>query len=288
MLQSWLPVYQEMVESFIADFFDIRYGGTHDIEQTYEEALRYAVEWGGKRLRPILALLAYEEIAEKNPQDILSSIIGIELMHCFTLVHDDLPCMDNDEYRRGKLTVWKKYGEAMAVLIGDSLQTMGFELLAKSGNIHVIAEMAHTMGDRGVARGQVRDTFLRHDTLSLEELLRIHDEKTGWFIASALVIGALLADASPEKISAFRTFGILLGRAFQVKDDILDHESDCATLGKAAGKDVALGKWIVSLVGIEKSRELLMQLEHDMLALINQFRDIRFRDIVEYVIHREK
>lgn len=176
----------------------------------------------------------------------------------------------------------------MAVLIGDSLQTMGFELLARSRNVEVILEMAKAMGDMGVVRGQVRDTFLRHDTLSLEELLRIHDEKTGWFIASSLVIGALLADASPEKIEVFRTFGILLGRAFQIKDDILDHESDCATLGKAAGKDVALGKWIVSLVGIEQSRELLTQLEHDMLVLIDQFQDTRFRDIVEYVVHRVK
>ena len=196
--------------------------------------------------------------------------------------------MDNDEYRRGKLTVWKKYGEAMAVLIGDTLQTMGFELIAQSGNIAAVTEIARSMGDIGVARGQVRDTFLRHDSLSLEELLRIHDEKTGGFIASSLVIGALLAGASPEKIAAFRSFGILLGRAFQVKDDILDHDSDCATLGKEAGKDVALGKGIVSLVGIEQSREILAQLEQDMLALIDQFGDERLGDIVEYVVHRIK
>lgn len=179
MIQTWLPVYQQMVESALADFFNARYSGARDIEQTYEEALRYAVEGGGKRLRPILALLAYEHVSGGESRAILPYVIGIEFIHCFTLVHDDLPCMDNDEYRRGKLTVWKKYGEPMAVLIGDTLQTMGFEVIAQSGNVAAVTEIARAIGDIGVARGQVRDTFLRHDTLSLEELLRIHDEKTG-------------------------------------------------------------------------------------------------------------
>lgn len=110
MIQTWLPVYQQMVESALGDFFNTRYSGhTRDIEQTYEEALRYAVEGGGKRLRPILALLAYEHVSGGESRSILPYVIGIEFIHCFTLVHDDLPCMDNDEYRRGKLTVWKKY-----------------------------------------------------------------------------------------------------------------------------------------------------------------------------------
>lgn len=131
-------------------------------------------------------MIAYEYHARRDSsywitpfgKKILSTIIGIELIHCYTLVHDDLPCMDNDELRRGKPTVWKKYGEPMALLVGDSLQTVGFELLAYAGDAQVITEVAHVLGDLGVARGQVRDTFLRHDELVEAELLRIHDEKT--------------------------------------------------------------------------------------------------------------
>ena len=122
----------------------------------------------------------------------IGSLIGVEYIHAFTLVHDDLPCMDHDETRRGKPTVWKAYGETMAVLVGDTLQTMGFELLSRSGDPMVVTEIARALGDLGVARGQVRDTLLRHDTLTLDELLRLHDEKTGGFIASCLVIGAVL------------------------------------------------------------------------------------------------
>jgi farnesyl diphosphate synthase len=124
-------------------------------------------------------MLAYENIVHENlPDTLLRACIGIECIHAYTLVHDDLPCMDNDELRRGKSTVWKKYGETMAVLVGDTLQTIGFELLSESGDIRIISEIARALGDMGVARGQVRDTFLRHDTLSLDELLRLHDEKT--------------------------------------------------------------------------------------------------------------
>lgn len=286
---SWLPHYQDDINTAFAHLFASRYSAENDVEKLYEEALRYAVEWGGKRLRPILTLIAYEQISGLPASlEVMNAALGIECIHCFTLVHDDLPCMDNDELRRGKLTVWKKYGETMAVLIGDTLQTLGFELIAQSGHASIVQEIAHAVGDMGVTRWQVRDTLLRHDTLTLDELLRIHDEKTGGFIASALVSGALAAGASEEKIEAFRSFGFLLGRAFQIKDDILDHESDSETLGKTAGKDVDLGKWIVALRGIEKSREMLAQLESDMMILIQQLNDPRFSDIVEYVVRREK
>lgn len=168
--------------------------------------------------------MTYEFLSGKASDIILSSAIGIELIHAYTLVHDDLPCMDNDTLRRGKPTVWKKYGETMAILVGDTLQTTGIELLSETGDIRVVREITRSMGDLGVVRGQVRDTFLRHDTLALEELLRIHDEKTGVFIAASLVIGGYLAKASEEIIDKLRSFGMLLGRAFQIRDDILDYE----------------------------------------------------------------
>ena len=289
MIPSWLPDYQAKVDSALHDFFLARYvGGSSSIEADYEAAIRYAVEWGGKRLRPILALIAYEHVSGRDSNCILQSVLGVEFIHCFTLVHDDLPCMDNDELRRGKPTVWKQYGETMAVLVWDTLQTMGFETLAQSGNAHVVQEIAHAIGDMWVTRWQVRDTMLRHDVLTLPELLRIHDEKTGWFIASCLVIGAQLASADQQTIETFRSFGFLLGRAFQIRDDILDYEGDSEVFGKKAGKDVALGKWIVALLGIEKSRQMLSDLEQQMMALLVQINNEKFNDIVRFVVHRKR
>jgi geranylgeranyl pyrophosphate synthase len=209
------------------------------------------------------------------------------MIHCYTLVHDDLPSMDNDELRRGRPTVWKAYGEPMALLVGDSLQTLGFELLADAGDARVLREMARALGDLGVARGQVRDTFLRHDTLSLDELLRIHDEKTGVFIASCLVCGARLGGADETMVKKLRSLGILLGRAFQIQDDILDAEGTADTVGKKTGKDASLGKGIVSLMGLRESKAILATLESDMLTITRELSDPCFADITDFVVHRQ-
>ncbi len=288
-LQNWLPVYQKQVNDAIEQFFSTRYGVSEWIESTFESALRYAVEWGGKRLRPILGILVYEHIS-KHPitEDEILALVGIELIHCYTLVHDDLPCMDNDEYRRGRLTLWKVYWETMAVLVGDTLQSIGFELLARSGNPEIITEIARAIGDLGVARGQVRDTFLADYPLSQGELMRLHDEKTGGFIASSLVVGGLLADAWAEKITLLRKFGFLLGRAFQIRDDILDSEWDPVLMGKNVGKDLKAGKGIIACVGIEEAKKILQNLETEMKEIVTWWDDERLLDVVEYVVRREK
>lgn len=293
-LQSWLPTYQILAEKALKDFFDTRYTESVWVESDFEAALRYAVEWGWKRLRPILAMITYEYIAQKDVwywitesgKGLLSSIIGIELMHCYTLVHDDLPSMDNDEIRRGKPTVWKAFWEPMALLVGDALQTMSFELLANTGKSRVISELARSLWDRGVVRWQVRDTFLRHDTLSLEELLRIHDEKTWDFIAACLVIGAILGDAPESDIVQFRQFGMWLGRAFQIQDDILDVTGTVAQVWKNTGKDSNLWKWIVSLVWLYSAKEIIADIEQKLKKDIEKCSDIRFWEIIDYVIHR--
>ncbi len=288
-LQDWLPAYQKQVNDAIEQFFSTRYGVSVWIENTFESALRYAVEWGGKRLRPILGILAYEYIS-KYPitKDEIRALVGIEFIHCFTLVHDDLPCMDNDEYRRGKLTVWKEYWEAMAVLVWDTLQSIGFELLARSGKSEIITEIARAIGDLGVARGQVRDTFLANHPLSLDELMRLHDEKTGGFIASSLVVGGLLADAWAEKITLLRKFGFLLGRAFQIRDDILDSEWDSLVMGKKVGKDLEAGKGIIACIGIDQSKKILQNLESEMKEIVAWWGDERFLDVIEYVVRRDR
>jgi geranylgeranyl pyrophosphate synthase len=178
----------------------------------------------------------------KTPENIDPIVTGLEYIHCYTLVHDDLPCLDNDEYRRGKLTVWKAYSEPMALLVGDALQTIGFECLASSGNAELIREVAHALGDMGVVRGQVRDSLSVQTDLSLDELLRLHDEKTGVFIMVSLLAGVILAGGGQDEYDRFARIGKILGRAFQYKDDILDVSGTLETLGKATGKDVALGK----------------------------------------------
>ena len=294
---TWLPEYQNIIEQSIAQFFDTRYPVRLDTtELSYESAIRYAIEWWGKRLRPILAMIGYEYISGETAvfwstphgQDMLRGILWIEYIHCYTLVHDDMPSMDNDEMRRGKLTVWKTYGEPMALLVGDTLQTLGFEVLAGLRSPDVTIEMARALWDLWVVRGQVRDTFIQHNTLSLDELLRIHDEKTGGFIAASLMSGLYLGHASAADIDAFRKFGFLLGRAFQVRDDILDIEWAADTVWKKIGKDIEQGKWIVPSIGIYQSKVLLHELQSSMEEAIAWVTDMRFKDIIDFVVSREK
>jgi geranylgeranyl pyrophosphate synthase len=294
-ISNWLPTYHAHVEQSIASFFAERYASSTWVEQRYEGALRYAVEWGGKRLRPILAMVAYEYSRwvqvgfwdTEEGKKLLTALIGIEFMHCYTLVHDDLPCMDNDEFRRGKPTVWKQYGEDMALLVWDTLQTMSFELLSTTGSASAVWVLARALGDFGVARGQVRDTFLRHDELSLEELLRIHDEKTGIFISACLTIATILWGGSNRVQQRMWELGKLLGRAFQVQDDILDAEGTLDTVGKKTGKDASLGKGIVSLIGLSEAKRLLCRLEEEMFVITWGLEDPRFADIVAFVVHRQ-
>lgn len=288
MIQIWLPQYQANIESYIHLCFDHRFSSSEATEKNFEEALRYAVEWGWKRLRTVLASIVYEYYSKKSVALLLPSIIWIEMIHAYTLVHDDLPCMDNDDLRRGKPTVWRKYGETMAILVGDALQTLGFELLSNLGDIRVIQEITRAMGDLWVVRGQVRDTMMRHDSLSLEELLRIHDEKTGVFIAASLLIGAYAWGASDDVIPRLRDFWLLLGRSFQIRDDILDVEWNGEEVGKKVGKDIDAGKGIVSLIGLDASKKLLNQYEEQMMVFASELGDSKFIDIVRFVIRREK
>ncbi len=287
---QWYKNLQNEIDRTIENIFENRYNFPHDsAEKTFFEAMRYAVEGGGKRVRCILAILAYEYVSKREASRKERAIFsGIEMIHAYTLVHDDLPCMDDDTLRRGKPTVWKQYDETTAVLVGDALQTLGFELLADSGNAQIVQEMTRALGDLWTVRGQVRDTLLDQKNLSLEALLRIHDEKTGGFIASSLVIGAIFAGAQARTIETFRRLGFLMGRAFQIKDDILDIEGDAKTLGKTPKKDDKTGKGIVALVGLEKSKEILQDLEMQIKSSIQGIDDERITEITHFIIHRKK
>lgn len=286
---SWLPTYQNRVNSSILRYFAKRSSWSFQwAENEFISAMRHAVEWWGKRLRPILAMLAYEQISwEECSDEIMDGLIGIEFMHCYTLVHDDLPCMDNDILRRGKPTVWKQYGETMAVLVWDALQTMAFEQLTTLGYIRVIRELSHAAGDTWVVLGQVRDTIDNQSNFSLADIMRVHDEKTGGFIASCLIIGGIIWWANEEELDIFRKFGILLGRAFQVRDDILDYEGESAILWKTARKDQEQKKWLVSKFWINETKKILQNISEDLHAILLSWNNQKFIEVKEYVINRQ-
>lgn len=234
-------------------------------------------------------MIMYEEVMGLPADAMLQYIIGIEFIHAYSLTHDDLPAMDNDEFRRGELSVWKKYDEATALLVGDALQAMGIECLSHGKNPLVVTEITRAIGDMGMIRGQIRDVLADHMAMEQKDIIRLHDEKTGKLIWASLIIWALLGGAqNNDSLDKLRWFGVLLGRAFQVRDDILDYEGTERTIGKTVGKDVAKHKGIVAFMGIEKAKLLLDELEIALLEIAGGFQTSKFSDIVEYITRRDQ
>ena len=231
------------------------------------QAMRYAVLGGGKRIRPIVAIAAAETCgAEVEP--LLVHLSAIELIHTYSLVHDDLPALDNDDLRRGRKTTHVVYGEAMGILVGDALLTEAFSWLARPlaiepvRQLRAITEVATAVDSTGMIGGQVADIVAErsHEKSDdrealVRELHFIHRNKTGKLLTASLVLGGLLGGASEEKLAALRRYGDALGMAFQIVDDLLDIEESSAALGKTAGKDVAQGKLTFpALFGTESAR----------------------------------
>jgi geranylgeranyl diphosphate synthase type II len=216
---------------------------------TIHEAMRYAVLGGGKRVRPILAIAAAQACGA-DPAELLVPISALELIHTYSLVHDDLPALDNDDLRRGRKTTHVVFGEAMAILTGDALLTEAFSWLARpltgvtpSHHLRAIREVAVAVDSTGMIGGQVADLIATGTKRSsAEELDFIHRNKTGKLLTASVVLGGLLANSSEETIEALRRYGVAIGLAFQIVDDLLDQEEDAVTLGKTAGKDLAQGK----------------------------------------------
>lgn len=249
------------------------------------EVMRYAVQGGGKRLRPLLALAACEAV-EGAPQAALRAACAVELIHAYSLVHDDMPCMDNDVLRRGKPTVHVRFGQAQALLAGDALQALAFEILTPEPSAATSADMpadmqaalcrllARAAGADGMAGGQAIDLASVGLPLTEPELRAMHRRKTGALLLASVRMGAACA-AHPlpaATLQALDAYGQALGLAFQVVDDVLDVTADSALLGKTAGKDAAAGKpTYVSLLGLEAARQLaadlLAQAENALNAL---------------------
>jgi geranylgeranyl diphosphate synthase type II len=203
---------------------------------TIHEAMRYSVFAGGKRLRPILVIAGAEAVGGAMGR-VLPTACALELIHTYSLIHDDLPAMDDDDYRRGRLTNHKVFGEAMAILAGDALLTLAFGLLAQNASLEVVKEVAQAAGTFGMIGGQVVDVQSEGKSVDAETLEHIHSHKTAALIRCALRSGAMLAGASPSTLTAIGEAGAHLGLAFQIVDDILDVEGSLAELGKTAGSD---------------------------------------------------
>lgn len=251
------------------------------------EAMRYSVMAGGKRLRPILAILAYRAVGG-DEDVIMTPACALELLHTYSLIHDDLPCMDDDDFRRGQPTLHRKYSEYIAVLAGDALHALAFELLAETSSPAVIAEVSRAIGTEGMISGQVRDVQAEGKNVTLEQVEEIHRRKTGALIAASVKIGGLLAGASGDMIAALDHFGRELGLAFQIVDDILDIEGDPEALGKSVGADDRLAKATYpKVVGLEQSKRIAAEIiERAKSALTGFPQSVEFCSLADYILSR--
>ena len=240
------------------------------------DAMRYAVLDGGKRLRPLLVLAASEAVGG-NALAALRAACAVELIHAYSLVHDDMPCMDNDVLRRGKPTVHVQYGQARALLAGDALQALAFELLAPDDEripaaiqARLCRLLARAAGHEGMAGGQAIDLASEGLALTEDQLRHMHRLKTGALLQGSVMMGAACGQANAAALGALSRYGAALGLAFQVVDDILDVTADSATLGKTAGKDSLHDKpTYVSLMGLERSRAHARELLAESLAALD-------------------
>jgi len=262
---------------------------------TIHAAMRYAVFAGGKRLRPVLCLAAAESCGGESA-NALAPACALELMHTYSLVHDDLPAMDDDDLRRGRPTCHKVYGEGMAVLCGDALLTEAFIVLAQTpptnryGTRDFITELATTGSSRKLIGGQVMDLEGEGKLPTPRELVRIHEAKTAALLTTSLRLGAMTANATPAKLTALTRFGQALGLAFQVIDDILDVTQSTEVLGKTAGKDQTAGKSTYPAVfGLEASRKKAARLTQTALNALKPLgkRSTRLEEIAAYLLRRE-
>jgi geranylgeranyl diphosphate synthase type II len=262
---------------------------------TIHAAMRYSVFAGGKRLRPILCLAAAEACGG-DPESAMPPACAVEILHTYSLVHDDLPCMDDDDLRRGRPTCHTVYGEGMAVLTGDALLTEAFLILAQTSpakrypGAAYVAELALTGGSTRLIGGQVMDLEGEGKKLTKAQLVKIHEAKTAALLTTSIRLGAMTANATEKQLEALTTFGHALGLAFQVIDDILDVTQSTEILGKTAGKDAAVEKATYpAILGLEKSRKEAAKLTQEAMDALKPFgRKARhLQDIAEYLLKRE-
>jgi farnesyl diphosphate synthase len=264
------------------------------------EAMRYTVLGGGKRIRPLLAYASgalFIDEPTADPQTLARAAAAVEMIHAYSLVHDDMPCMDDDALRRGKPTVHIAYDEATALLVGDALQAQAFEVLAASPTmpparlVPMLKLLAQAAGSAGMCGGQAIDLDSVGLSLTLAQLERMHQLKTGALLRAAVLLGAMCGkELSEQEQAALDTYANAIGLAFQVVDDVLDATADSATLGKTAGKDAAANKpTYVSILGLEPSRALAQQLREAAHAALVPFGEQarRLRELADLIVQRK-
>lgn len=261
-------------------------------------AMSYSTLLGGKRVRPIL-VLATAECFQASTQNAMPVACAVELIHAYSLIHDDLPAMDNDDLRRGQPTCHRAYDEATAILAGDGLQALAFELLADENNsipannrLRIIKELARAAGARGMVAGQAIDLESVGKGLSLDQLQQMHQLKTGALITASVLLGALCSnEVDEEELAALRDFADAIGLGFQVQDDILDITSNTEVLGKTQGADMELNKpTYPALLGLEGARQKLKELSqaaHDALDRLPNRQVDTLRQISDFIVKRD-
>jgi geranylgeranyl diphosphate synthase type II len=263
------------------------------------EAMKYSLMAGGKRIRPVLCFAAAEAVGGK-PQAVLPAACALEIVHTYSLIHDDLPAMDNDDLRRGKPTCHVAFDEATAILAGDALLTLAFQVLSSVqstqenqayGWLRVIHIISNAAGYRGMIRGQMLDMAAEGQHLTVDELKSMHALKTGALIEASLLCGALLADARKGQMDILKTYARNIGLAFQVTDDILNVEGNPKLMGKAVGTDKLRAKSTYpAILGIERSRQFAKNLVHEALQALEAFdkKADALRALATYIIDRKR
>jgi geranylgeranyl diphosphate synthase type II len=263
---------------------------------TIHRAMRYSIFAGGKRMRPVLCMAAARACGIRRPADALPGACAVECVHTYSLIHDDLPCMDDDDMRRGRPTAHRVFGEGIAVLSGDALLALAFEILARMkptarySVADYIAELARAAGSRALVGGQVADLEGEKKKCTPADLRFIHRGKTAAMVIASLKLGAMAADATPRTLAILEAFGDSLGLAFQVVDDILDITRTSEQLGKSAGKDVAAGKTTYpALLGLEASRKEAAKLTAKALSSLGPLgeRATPLRNLAEKLLSRQ-
>ena len=265
-------------------------------EPVIYDAMRYSLFCGGKRIRPILSLLVCDMLGGDD-EELLPFACCLEMIHTYSLIHDDLPGMDNDDFRRGNPSNHKVYGEGYAILAGDALLNKAFEIMITiiANNpepkfIEAAKEICTASGLKGMIGGQAIDLYYENKNINATTLDRMHEQKTGALICASLNIGSIIANASRNDFQLINDFGKLIGKAFQITDDILDTTSTTERLGKPAGSDEAKHKsTYISFYGLEESKELAKTLVKEAKTLISPFsNNEKLMELADYIINREK
>ncbi len=293
--QTKMEDYLKIVESGLDRFFP----ASCEPQKTVSEAARYSLLAGGKRIRPVLCL-SVGALFGTPAQELLPYACAIEMIHTFSLIHDDLPAMDNDDYRRGRLTCHKIYGEGIAVLAGDALANKAYEIMLedcskcpKQEKIDAAAVICRATGDCGMIGGQTIDLESEHQKIPVDLLRKMHAMKTGALIKAPVLAACSLSKAPEDILAALSQYADALGLAFQIKDDILDVTSDSKTMGKTIGKDCLEEKsTYVTLFGLEKAQDILQETTRQAFSVLQTVKtrgyDTGFlEDLTDYLLQRK-